>query len=498
MEIENSKVQNTGVRCRIGHNMRLTQVFTLLEQRDPTIIYTVGDTHADRISSYTGGQNLAQVNATVGAIASQAQSVPDNSIVLYSGGYRDVKENGVVTASIIKKQIKSMQARGCYVMYVVFPMIELDSEKPSIIPNDGKRMGFEISVDGKPQIVDQATLAQLRAPVPAGQKQPLVVLAPMLKQTTVYKNIYKYDYNYNRVREQIRRAIETPYQLNTSDLDPKDPELVHCKPQSYSAIASAVRTAADAEIQKRASTNLPIGSDMPKSGSADDLSTGGWVGDLFGIFGSIFDQEEEQVPDNDIIGYDKDGQPIEPATGQPYGSQPYGAQVNLGDMSQGLVNYIKTKEGYSKRVDSNDPKSDVTPYDDFGQFSIGFGTKARSRTERLTYEQAEQRLAQNIQRFRNAVLKRRTRYGYKWSESSVDALTSFAYNLGEGKIDQVTANGSRSNKEIAEKMLEYNRAGGRRFPGLAQRRREEMLAFLQGQNANQLAFRPGARTTATA
>ena len=52
---------------------------------------------------------------------------------------------------------------------------------------------------------------------------------------------------------------------------------------------------------------------------------------------------------------------------------------------------------------------------------------------------------------------------YKWNQNEIDALVSFAYNIGS--IDALTANGTRSRATIAAKMLQYNKAGGKVLNG---------------------------------
>lgn len=65
---------------------------------------------------------------------------------------------------------------------------------------------------------------------------------------------------------------------------------------------------------------------------------------------------------------------------------------------------------------------------------------------------------------------------YKWNQNEIDALVSFAYNIGS--IDGLTANGTRSRKTIASKILEYNKAGGKVYNGLTRRRKAERALFL--------------------
>ncbi len=65
---------------------------------------------------------------------------------------------------------------------------------------------------------------------------------------------------------------------------------------------------------------------------------------------------------------------------------------------------------------------------------------------------------------------------YHWNQNQYDALVSFAFNIGS--IDQLTANGKRTIKQIANAMLLYDHAGGRRVKGLTERRRAEQRLFL--------------------
>ena len=67
--------------------------------------------------------------------------------------------------------------------------------------------------------------------------------------------------------------------------------------------------------------------------------------------------------------------------------------------------------------------------------------------------------------------------GYYWNDNQVDALTSFIFNLGKGRLNQLTQDGTRDNEEIAAKMLLYRKAGGRVLKGLEIRRKEESERF---------------------
>lgn len=128
----------------------------------------------------------------------------------------------------------------------------------------------------------------------------------------------------------------------------------------------------------------------------------------------------------------------------------------------------------------------LTAYrDEVGVWTIGYGiTNAdRSITKttikkglRITQAAAEEWLEKALnKKYLPIVMKYDTRYG--WNQNELDALVSFAYNIGS--IDQLTANGSRSKATIADKMLEYNKAGGKVYRGLTRRREAERKLFLK-------------------
>ena len=75
---------------------------------------------------------------------------------------------------------------------------------------------------------------------------------------------------------------------------------------------------------------------------------------------------------------------------------------------------------------------------------------------------------------------------YNWNQNEIDALVSFAYNIGS--IDGLTANGTRSRATIAAKILEYNKAGGKVYRGLTRRKAERKL-FLTATKAKKKAVK---------
>lgn len=109
-----------------------------------------------------------------------------------------------------------------------------------------------------------------------------------------------------------------------------------------------------------------------------------------------------------------------------------------------------------------------------GVWTIGYGhTQGVQPGQTITQAQAEQMLAADLGKYESNVNKYDAKY--KWSQSEFDALVSFAYNIGS--IDKLTAGGTRSRQEIADKMLLYNKAGGKVLTGLTRRRQAERELF---------------------
>ena len=127
----------------------------------------------------------------------------------------------------------------------------------------------------------------------------------------------------------------------------------------------------------------------------------------------------------------------------------------------------------------------LTAYqDEVGVWTIGYGITNADKSItgttiksglKISQSTAEKWLVESLnKKYLPLVMKYDTRYN--WNQNEIDALVSFAYNIGS--IDQLTANGSRSRSVIADKMLEYNKAGGKVYRGLTRRREAERKLFL--------------------
>ena len=118
----------------------------------------------------------------------------------------------------------------------------------------------------------------------------------------------------------------------------------------------------------------------------------------------------------------------------------------------------------------------LTAYQDtVGVWTIGYGTtnadKAITGTTicqglRISQETADEWLRQSVDKKDGPKVDKYS--AYNWNQNEFDALVSFAYNIGS--IDGLTASGSRSKEEIADKIQAYNKAGGKVLSGLIRRR----------------------------
>lgn len=92
----------------------------------------------------------------------------------------------------------------------------------------------------------------------------------------------------------------------------------------------------------------------------------------------------------------------------------------------------------------------------------------------ITQEKADSLFDSDLIRFENIVNVYNDKYHFTSNEFS--ALVSFAYNVGS--IKQLTANGTRSKKAIADAMLKYVYSKGVKLNGLVRRRQRERELFL--------------------
>lgn len=115
-------------------------------------------------------------------------------------------------------------------------------------------------------------------------------------------------------------------------------------------------------------------------------------------------------------------------------------------------------------------------------YTIGYGHYGKDVDENqtITKEDALSLLKKDMKRFETKVMKYNNCYNF--TQNEFDALVSFAYNVGN--IDQLTAKGTRTKKEIADAMLLYIKSGGNVLDGLRKRRTMERELFLKCSTSN--------------
>lgn len=126
----------------------------------------------------------------------------------------------------------------------------------------------------------------------------------------------------------------------------------------------------------------------------------------------------------------------------------------------------------------------LTAYkDSTGVWTIGYGMTNACKSitgltikagVKITQAQADEMLVKVLnQKYVPLVNKYDSKYHF--NQNQLDALVSFAYNIGS--IDKLTNNGKRTIAEISKKIPEYNKAGGKVLAGLTARRKAEKALF---------------------
>lgn len=115
-----------------------------------------------------------------------------------------------------------------------------------------------------------------------------------------------------------------------------------------------------------------------------------------------------------------------------------------------------------------------------GVWTIGYGhTAGVKEGDRLASEEAAKALLkEDLSKYGgyvNACVKKGL-IGFALTQNMFDALTSFCYNCGNGNLQKLVTD--RDAITVADKLLLYNKGGGKVLPGLARRREEERELFL--------------------
>ena len=108
-------------------------------------------------------------------------------------------------------------------------------------------------------------------------------------------------------------------------------------------------------------------------------------------------------------------------------------------------------------------------------YTIGYGhygTDVKSDMI-ITNAYAEALLRLDLDKFERAV----NSYERNWNQNQFDALVSFTFNCGVANLKRLVTN--RTNEQIAQAIVKYNKAGGKVLKGLVRRREAEQQLFLR-------------------
>lgn len=115
-----------------------------------------------------------------------------------------------------------------------------------------------------------------------------------------------------------------------------------------------------------------------------------------------------------------------------------------------------------------------------GVWTIGYGHTAgvKPGDKLASKEEAKKMLKQDLEKYGNYVNScvKKGLIVFSLNQNQFDALTSFCYNCGNGSLQKLVS--GRDAVTIADKMLQYNKGGGKVLPGLVRRREEEKTLFL--------------------
>ena len=118
----------------------------------------------------------------------------------------------------------------------------------------------------------------------------------------------------------------------------------------------------------------------------------------------------------------------------------------------------------------------LTSYKDAaGVLTIGYGhTSGVKANQTITHKEADALLASDLAAFESKVNTYNEQY--HWLQNEFDALVSFCYNIGNIKC---LIGSGRTKYQIAQQMLGYVYAGGKKLYGLERRRKAEFELFMK-------------------
>ena len=222
-----------------------------------TRVFAVGDSHAVAIGRSGGFETVAQNGAGVSAINRQLSRVPEGAGVVLSAGNNDVGSNPSSVVSSVNSMIRSLKNKGCTVVFVVFPPIELNGPHAETYSRAG------------------------------------------------------YTENYNAVRNALTRVsgADSVLQLSTSDINTGDRMKIHATSSAYRRIADQASQIFDRTTASAGAGSAGAGAGgVPGTGGLPSVAAASGPGEgssFFGLFGRgsdvnrIYNADAEETPDID-------------------------------------------------------------------------------------------------------------------------------------------------------------------------------------------------------
>lgn len=128
-------------------------------------------------------------------------------------------------------------------------------------------------------------------------------------------------------------------------------------------------------------------------------------------------------------------------------------------------------------------------------YTIGYGHYGADVKEgmKITQAQADNYLLSDVSKSVQAVQKIVNAKYTDMNQNQFDALVSFTYNCGAGNLTKLTNSNKRTYSEISEKLLSYNKSGGKVLAGLTKRRTAEKKLFDTSMGNKPVVARPTLR-----
>ena len=225
--------------------MKIAHMIRLLEATDGSKPHIIGDGHAVSIaSSVSNSEDLAKNGSAIGAVNAQAQAVPDGAGVIVSvGGQHVLEPQGAVEG--LAAMIDNLITRGCTVVYVGFPPIDLNNKNPSTTPNIPDNNNGKQVVQFAANRIQEMTPNELAAfeaeQTAAGARAQRYTIPEFLPMSIFYRN-KGYTSEYNTLLQQML-AVTTNKERATSvgfaanEINPGDPNGISASPNAYARVA---------------------------------------------------------------------------------------------------------------------------------------------------------------------------------------------------------------------------------------------------------------------